>query len=61
MTPATVLAHWPGKSIAACNAHATHACTIANAMGFTLTVTPLAETLCLPCAVCEQQREREVA
>ena len=49
MKPATHRVHWPGKDTAACEDHLQQLLNLAAVMGFRLSCTPCAETVCENC------------
>ena len=49
MNPATVIVHWPGKDVPACEDHRQKLAKVAEAMGFLLSYTDCKPTTCTNC------------
>jgi hypothetical protein len=61
MTRALVMVHWPGQDTPACDEHAGQLATVAEAMGFALSATPISPDLVLECENCRRKREKAAA
>lgn len=46
---ATVIVHWPGKDVPACEMHRTQLANLAHHMGFPLSYTDCEPTICTNC------------
>lgn len=53
MSLATVIVHWPGEDVPACDIHAEQLRNVGSVMGFRVSSTPATEPI--PCSNCENK------